>query len=41
MGKKALLNGARMRSDEDRLGSYTGVSGEDPAEKPVQDADDL
>ena len=29
-----------MRSDEDVLGSYTGVA-EDPDEAPVQDADDL
>lgn len=41
MGKHALPKGARMRSDEDRLGSYTGVCGEHSAEMPVQDADDL
>ena len=30
-----------MRSEEDALGSYTGVCNEDPHEKPDQDADDL
>lgn len=39
--KKKLERGAKMRSDEDTLGSYTGVYAEDEWEKPVQDADDL
>lgn len=39
--KKKLEHGAKMRSDEDALGSYTGVYAEDEWEKPVQDADDL
>ena len=39
--KKKLERGAKMRSDEDALGSYTGVYAEDEWEKPVQDADDL
>lgn len=30
-----------MRSEEDVLGSYTGVNDQDPYEPPVQDADDL
>lgn len=30
-----------MRSEEDALGSYTGVCQDDDYEKPVQDADDL
>lgn len=43
MNRKAkdLERGAKMRSDEDSLGSYTGVSTSDKYEKPVQDADDL
>ncbi len=36
-----LKRGARMRSADDRLGSYTGVDASDPYERPVQDADDL
>ena len=38
-GAKPLEEGAKMRSEEDALGSYTGV----PAEGglPEQDADDL
>ena len=39
--KKALKKGAEMRSDEDALGSYTGVCSENGYEKPVQDVDDL
>ena len=39
--KKALQKGADMHSEEDLLGSYTGVYSEDEYEKPVQDADDL
>lgn len=30
-----------MASEEDALGSYTGVNTENPHETPVQDADDL
>ncbi len=37
--KKGLAKGAKMRSEEDALGSYTGVCV--GGEKPVQDADDL
>lgn len=40
-GKKPLSKGADMRSEEDGLGSYTGISAENRYEKPVQDADDL
>ncbi len=39
--KKPLCQGADMCSEEDSLGSYTGVSSENMYEKPVQDADDL
>lgn len=39
--KTPLKRGAKMRSDEDALGSYTGVCGDSAYEKPVQDADDL
>ena len=39
--KGALKKGAKMRSEEDALGSYTGVDDSDPHETPVQDADDL
>ena len=39
--KKALQRGAKMRSEEDSLGSYTGVCSENEYETPVQDADDL
>lgn len=39
--KRSLSDGAEMKSDEDTLGSYTGVYSEDIYEKPVQDADDL
>ena len=38
--EKALEKGAKMRSGEDRLGSYTGVP-TDGYEVPTQDADDL
>ena len=38
--KGALRKGARMRSEEDALGSYTGVPS-DGGDMPVQDADDL
>ncbi len=41
MSKKPLRKGAKMRSDEDYLGSYTGVCAEDAESRPVQDADDL
>lgn len=40
-GKPFPGRGAAMRSEEDTLGSYTGVNSEDAFEKPVQDADDL
>lgn len=39
--RNALKKGADMRSEEDGLGSYTGVCSEDEYEIPVQDADDL
>ncbi len=39
--KKTLKEGAKMRSEEDWLGSYTGVCSENEYERPVQDADDL
>lgn len=39
--KGALKKGAKMRSEEDALGSYTGVNSANPYERPVQDADDL
>ncbi len=39
--KKKLERGAKMRSEEDALGSYTGVDATDEWEQPVQDADDL
>ena len=39
--KKPLKKGAKMRSEEDSLGSYTGVCSENEYETPVQDADDL
>ena len=35
---KRLAKGAGMRSEEDVLGSYTGIADDG---KPVQDADDL
>lgn len=41
MKRNRLDRGADMRSKEDLLGSYTGVSAEDRYEIPVQDADDL
>ena len=41
MLRKKLNRGADMRSEEDRLGSYTGVNSENEYEKPEQDADDL
>lgn len=37
--RNTLENGAKMRSDEDVLGSYTGTC--DDHGQPVQDADDL
>lgn len=39
--KKKLQRGAKMRSSEDSLGSYTGVNSDNEYEKPIQDADDL
>ena len=39
--EKTLKRGSDMRSDEDSLGSYTGISTQNEYEKPVQDADDL
>ena len=41
MSKKKLTRGAKMRSSEDSLGSYTGVCTDDEFETPIQDADDL
>ena len=42
MSKKWKLNrGAKMRAEEDPLGSYTGVCSDNEYETPVQDADDL
>ena len=41
MKRKKNNKGADMRSEDDLLGSYTGVSYTDEYEKPVQDADDL
>ncbi len=43
MSRKRSLkkSGAEMRSDEDTLGSYTGICSENEYERPVQDADDL
>lgn len=38
---KSLKKGAKMRSEEDVLGSYTGTCLDNEYEKPVQDADDL
>lgn len=39
--KKRFKKGAKMRSDGDALGSYTGVVPNESHELPVQDADDL
>ena len=39
--KEALKKGAKMRSNTDSLGSYTGTNSDDKYEKPIQDADDL
>ncbi len=39
--KKALEKGAKMRSKEDSLGSYTGICTDGACEVPIQDADDL
>lgn len=39
--KRSLCKGADMKSEEDVLGSYTGICTEDDYETPVQDADDL
>ena len=41
MSKKKLNRGAKMRSEEDSLGSYTGICSDNEYETPVQDADDL
>ncbi len=42
MGRaKRLKSGAKMRSEEDALGSYTGVCSDNAQDVPVQDADDL
>lgn len=41
MKAKKLNKGADMRSEEDSLGSYTGVNSDNEFEKPEQDADDL
>ena len=41
MKQKKLNKGADMRSEEDSLGSYTGVNSQNKYEKPEQDADDL
>lgn len=41
MSVKKGNRSANMRSEEDLLGSYTGVYAENEFEKPVQDADDL
>lgn len=38
---KSLKSGAKMRSEEDVFGSYTGVVTDDCYDKPIQDADDL
>lgn len=38
---KPLKRGARMSSEEDSLGSYTGINTNDEFDMPVQDADDL
>lgn len=39
--KRALKKGAEMKSEEDSLGSYTGIQLKNDFEKPIQDADDL
>lgn len=39
--RSGLNKGAKMRSEEDALGSYTGVVSDDCHDKPIQDADDL
>lgn len=39
--QRSLKKGASMESEEDSLGSYTGVNTDNEYEKPVQDADDL
>ena len=39
--KRSLQKGADMKSEDDVLGSYTGICTEDRYEIPVQDADDL
>lgn len=41
MKDKRQNRGANMASEEDVLGSYTGIYTENPYENPVQDADDL
>ena len=39
--KRSLKQGASMESEEDSLGSYTGVNTNNEYDMPVQDADDL
>lgn len=39
--ENALEKGAKMRSGEDSLGSYTGITTDSDFEVPTQDADDL
>lgn len=39
--EKSFKNGAKMRSEDDAFGSYTGVVLGDCHDKPIQDADDL
>lgn len=39
--RKKLAKGAKMRSKDDFLGSYTGICADSDYDKPVQDADDL
>ena len=39
--KRSLKKGADMKSEDDVLGSYTGICTEDRYEIPVQEADDL
>jgi len=41
MKRKKQNQCADMLSEEDFLGSYTGVCADNKYEKPVQDADDL
>ncbi len=39
--EKRLKKGAKMQSEDDYFGSYTGVCQDNEFEKPIQDADDL